>query len=943
MLTICVKTKTLVSNHFATALLQLGKISAAEEITLSVEQDEITLVATSERIFLFSSKPGPNDQYGTPTLIEDLAFAEITEFRTLPAVGAGLLQIRVDGIWLDLLRFENRNAFAFDQHARRLEGLRRGELAAHFNQSGQNEKDPKRCPDCGIMLNYVGELCPHCIDHGAALQRVTQLLRPYWKSTAVMMLFLFIGIGLDMFWPLLTRFLVDHVLVSPGNLEPQSYAFLEKFDARTLLILVVAALAGVHILRAGVNFVTGRIASRVGNAMTFDIRGKLVHKLEELGLNYYSRQETGSLVGRIAYDTDSIQGFISQITSGFFMQFFLVVISFLMMFKMDPPLALWAVVPAPAVIGGALVYWRYVHPHFQRYWDRSSKQAGLLNGILSGIRVVKAFAQEKREYDRFQETSMDVRRTREVLDRTAAYFYPGMGLVFQVGGWIIWYIGGQSVLQNGISLGTLMAFFGYLSMFYGPLGSLTNLTTWLTQFSTQVHRIFEVLDTPVEQPEARNPIAVPHFKGDIEFRNVTFGYTRGAPVLKNLSLHFKSGEKIGLVGRSGSGKTSLINLICRFYDVESGLILIDGVDIRDIAQHDLRARIGMVLQEPFLFRGTLHENIIYGKPQALPEEVIAAARAASAHDFVLQHPLGYDTSVGERGQELSGGERQRISIARAILLSPPILILDEATSSLDTESELAIQNALQDVAGKSTAIVIAHRLSTLQNCDRIYVLENGEILENGSHHELMEKSGRYASWVRIQQGHSSLETTAPETDSSLLLKKAAESKHPARWLAPETTQIQSLRRGEIQVRLPEQVYRGVFALRCFPVRMPDRYISLRHFNSEGRNEELGIIQNLSKWPEPAQDLIRESLNRRYFFRTIRRLHSVRKSANFLSVEAQTDTGRVAFSMRHVPESAKDFGKGGKLLIDSEENLYVIPDLQGLSKGERVAMDRYIYW
>ncbi len=352
-----------------------------------------------------------------------------------------------------------------------------------------------------------------------------------------------------------------------------------------------------------------------------------------------------------------------------------------------------------------------------------------------------------------------------------------MQLIFSLGGLIVWYVGGRDVLDGKMSLGSLMAFLAYLAMFYTPLATLSQFTTWLTNFLTGCQRVFELLDTPVDTTDPAEPVDLPDLQfenrqgwqprasGDgrdttiptatpfagtqgrvthsqvhgrgIRFENVTFGYERHQPVLRDIDFEIRAGETIGIVGRSGSGKTTLVNLLCRFYDTCEGRVLVDGVDVRQLASHQLRQHIGVVLQEPFLFRGTIWQNLVYGMPTSSPEQAIAAAKAAQAHDFILNSPLGYDTWLGERGAGLSGGERQRLSIARAILYDPPILVLDEATSNVDAESEQAIQQALRALTRGRTTIAIAHRLSTLREADRILVFDRGRLTEQGSHDELI--------------------------------------------------------------------------------------------------------------------------------------------------------------------------------------------------------------
>ena len=361
---------------------------------------------------------------------------------------------------------------------------------------------------------------------------------------------------------------------------------------------------------------------------------------------------------------------MQQVTGGFLLQIVQVVAVGAMLFTLNAKLAFFTLIPAPLVIGGSLYFWKRVYPRYYRYWDSTNKQSAALSGMLSGIRVVKAFSQEEREYNRFTAKSDYLRRSRLTVDRTTAAFSAIMAVVFSLGGLIVWYVGGRDVLAGRMTIGQLMAFLAYLAMFYAPLSTLSQLTTWLTTFLTGCQKVFELLDTPTETREPTAPTELADPKGEVAFDNVSFGYEKHRPVLKNLSFTIRPGEKIGVVGRSGSGKTTLVNLISRFYDVDTGRVLIDGVDIRQLASSALRRHIGVVLQEPFLFRGTIGDNLVYGRPDASREEVIAAARAAQAHDFILRSPLGYDTWLGERGAGLSGGERQRVSHRPGAALRP---------------------------------------------------------------------------------------------------------------------------------------------------------------------------------------------------------------------------------------------------------------------------------
>jgi len=697
---------------------------------------ETWVLVTATSIVALSTDPAQMAPLAGPF---DLRKAD--KVRCFQTVGSAFLQVRVDGLFLSVARFSNARREDFGRARTQIERLIAGQPVLIEPLTRPSEV---ACDRCGLPLPGRGSECPRCHHHHGILLRSLALMRPYAGAIGVLLAMMVSGVLLDLIPPLLTRRLVDDVLTVKNHLD--------------WLPLILAGLVAASGGRCVLNIFIGRLSSRVGTRITRELRERLHDKLMYLSVDYYNRQSVGSLMSRVLYDVDYFQSFVSQVAQGFLLNLMLVIGVGAMLFSMNWRLASLVLLPIPFVIIGTLFFWRHVYPRYYQVWDSQSKMAQLLSGLLSGIRLVKAYGQEGRERERFGQNTSYMQDARRKLEVASATFNPLMGYVFGLGGLIVWYAGGRLVFHDRITLGTLMAFFGYLGMFYGPISALSMFSNWVTGFVSAGQRIFEVLDSSASLPQASQPVRLPRVKGAVELRNVTFGYDPYTPIIKGVSLSIEPGQFIGIVGKSGSGKTSLVNLVCRFYDVQQGQVLLDGVDVRDLDQSTLQRQVGLVLQEPFLFRGTIAENIAYGRPDASLIDIMDAARAANAHEFVTRRASAYDTRLGENGAGLSGGERQRISIARALLCDPRILILDEATSSVDTESEQEIQKALVQLCRGRTTIAIAHRLSTLKNSDRIIVIDEGRIAECGTHEELMAlPNGIYHKLVRIQTELTKLE------------------------------------------------------------------------------------------------------------------------------------------------------------------------------------------
>jgi ATP-binding cassette, subfamily B, bacterial len=582
---------------------------------------------------------------------------------------------------------------------------------------------------------------------GAVIARLLGYLKPYRRQLAFGLAAATVITLVSLVPPYLAGYLIDRVV------RPAQDGVLAVADAAAAAWLAVGAMALVYLVRQAAAHVRLRLMSVLGEWVARDLRAELYEHIQRLSLAFFSRKKTGSLITRVSADTDRLWDFLAFGVVDVSLSLVMLAGLGTVLLKLDWRLGLVMTLPVPVFCWVIYRHSESINALFLRAWRKWSRVSDVLSDTIPGIRVVKAFNQEAREIERFSERNEDVTGEFNRIHRLWTTFWPLLMLGVHTTTVAVWAFALPRLLGSGpeLSAGTFVSFLLYTTMFVGPIEVIGQMARTMNRATTSAHRVFEVLDTEPEVRDAPHPVRLEPVRGRVTFEHVTFAYDGLRQVLRGVSFDVAPGELIGLVGASGGGKTTIVNLIARFYDVTGGTIRIDGVDLRQLDTGHFRRQLGMVLQDPYLFHGTVLENIRYGLPEASLEDVVAAAQAANAHDFVCKLAHGYDTVVGERGHTLSGGERQRVSIARAILHDPRILILDEATSSVDTETEREIQQALERLVAGRTVFAIAHRLSTLRKASRLFVVEDGRLAEAGTHQELLGKpEGRYRRLYELQ-------------------------------------------------------------------------------------------------------------------------------------------------------------------------------------------------
>ncbi len=676
--------------------------------------------ATASGVFVFEGET-----------LNYIPFEKIEKAFNRVQTNGGMLTLEMNGEEILLARCSMRYASGVASLARGINILLKGNTERRVINNARE----KRCRKCGRVL--PGTIaCPKCDKSGGNISRFLDICKQNKVVFAVIIFFMLLDALIGISKEYILRFFVDeHLVTGKGTV----------FD----ILSFFAVYLGAILIGLLIFYFKAFFCGKLGVTIVHQLRKRLSEHLQKMSLSNFNTRSTGEIVERVMGDTARVRRFFNGAFCSIFNQIFYIVGVVIIMLIMNWKLALLTFVFVPFVLLFTKTFWPKIHRMFGGLWRKIDGIQNKLQDVLSGIRIVKTYGREKSEIDEFCKAN----ETHAILnyknERFFAIFYPIITLLFTFSTYVIIYAGGLDVLKGNMTPGELMQFVAYTGMLLGPLHSMTYLPREIVNMTTSLERIYDILG---EEPgiKSKEDAIKKEIDGNVKFEGVVFGYHTHQPVLDGVSLEVKAGEMIGLVGPSGAGKSTLINLVMRLYDVDEGTVFIDGVDIRDYNTECFHSQIGVVLQETFLFAGSVVDNIRFAKPDATMSEIILAAKAANAHNFICKLPDGYNTYVGEKGHNLSGGEKQRIAIARAILNNPKILILDEATSALDTESEYQVQQALERLRKNRTTFAIAHRLSTLRKADRIAVIDDHKIVEVGTHNELLKNKGIYYNLVMAQ-------------------------------------------------------------------------------------------------------------------------------------------------------------------------------------------------
>lgn len=576
----------------------------------------------------------------------------------------------------------------------------------------------------------------------STVSRYMDFVKPYWGEIALTIVIGILKFAIPLFLPFLMKIIIDGILANDAMSAADKTEKLFLYLGGTAILFFV--------IRPPVEYYRQYFAQNVSNKILYDIRQSLFGHLQKLSLRYYSNTRAGEVISRVINDVEQTKNFIMIGLMNVWLDLATILIALAIMFSLDVKLTLITLIAFPFYAFSVKYFFGRLRGLTRERSQALANVQSYLHERVSGISVVKSFALEQHEQENFDRVNGQFLDKALNHSRWNAKAFAVVNTITEVAPLIVIGYAGYHVIQGNLTLGTMVAFIAYIDQLYNPLRRLVNSSTTLTQSFASMDRVVELMDEPYDIQNDPSAKPINRANGQLSFRNVSFEYEEGQPVLQNIDFDVRAGETIALVGMSGGGKSTIVSLIPRFFDVTDGDIRLDDQSIQSIEIESLRRNIGIVMQDNILFSDSVRSNIMMGNPDATEEEVIAAAKAANAHDFIMNLPKGYDTEVGERGVKLSGGQKQRIAIARVFLKNPPIIILDEATSALDLESEALIQQSLDELARDRTTIIVAHRLSTITSADQILVIENGMLMEQGTHEQLMNERGTYYNLYSIQ-------------------------------------------------------------------------------------------------------------------------------------------------------------------------------------------------
>ncbi len=870
---------------------------------------------------------------------------KLEHIRIMRNIGSNVLNAEYAGEKKELAAFTNTNLETMQFLVRQARNIQKGNTVDEevFQKEEEEEEESLYCPICGTMYpDKEKKICPKCTNKRTIFGRTLKYFFRYKGLIVLLILCYILSSAISVTWPYLSgTVLYDLVLAKNADFMAR-YGLGGQFTLA--LGLLVLMMFGCRLINHLTNAVQMAIMAKVATSTVRDIKSDVFAAMSRLSLNFFTSKQTGGLMTRVVSDAERVTEFYIDGLPSVFVQGLTIIVTFVVMYRLNWQMALIACILLPLLVF-MTVKLRPGLWHLSGRRHRAEKSVtSKANDNLTGARVVKAFGQQDKEIERFEHPNEKLCEAEINIVKLRNRFTILYNLVQEISSIWIWLVGVFFVLKTEkMELGVLLTFVGYVAQLNGPMNFFSRVFRMWAESINSAQRLFEIIDSIPDMREKDDPVHLDSCRGEIELDHVTFGYSKTKPVLKDINLKVKEGELLGIVGRSGAGKSTLVNVISRLYDVQEGSIRIDGMDVKDLAMKDLRRNVAMVSQDTYIFMGSVAMNIAYGNEDATHGDIIKAAKLASAHEFISKMPDGYDTIIGASGKDLSGGEKQRVSIARAIMADPKILILDEATASVDTATEKAIQNSLKILVKGRTTLSIAHRLSTLRDADRLIVIEKGRIVEEGTHAELdMIEDGIYHKLSGLQAKKPDMQdfevNDMSQENEINYYEKEAEEMTELNMITAED-RFERTEGGFLNLTVKDKVYKNVRIIRLFPFTDADKYISVREGDERGR--EIGIIEDLSAMPKETADMIKEQLALNYFTPVIEKIYDIKDEYGYAYFHVLTDKGECRFAINMASNAVTKLSDDRLIISDLDENRFEIRDVNALTMKEKRKLDLFL--